>query len=317
MIRAYGPLDAVRRFIIGGSFPAFALWLLLFYELLLVGVLLVPAGSSELAAFAEDFRVWCFGYDPATGHTEWTYVMAMTVPQLMLGSMLVLLWWEPLRALCARPRAMAGHAAAAALVVTAAAAGFGVLVGAGAPKGELPFPAEALRTAHRPPNLALTNHEGEPVALSALRGKVVLVTAMYASCPHTCPLIMAQSKRAVAELSPAERADLRVVAVTLDPERDSPEVLARLAGAHDMQSPLYNLVTGKPEEVERVLDEMGVARTRDPETGLIDHANLFLVIDREGQLAYRFGIGERQERWLSKALRVLLREGLNETPQAG
>jgi protein SCO1/2 len=313
MIRSYSPLEAVRRFIIGGGFPAFALWLLAFYELLLVGVLLVPAGSSELAAFAEDFRVWCFGYDPATGRTEWTYVMAMTVPQVMLGAMLVLLWWEPLRELWARPRAMAGHAAAAALAVATAAAGFGVLASDATPDGELPFPAEALRTALRPPNLALTNHVNEPVALSALRGKVVLVTAMYASCPHTCPQIMTQSKRAVAELSAAERADLRIVAVTLDPERDSQAVLARLAEVHDMQAPLYNLVTGPPQKVERVLDEMSVARARDPETGVINHANLFLVIDRNGQLAYRFGIGERQERWLTTALRVLLRE----TPKAG
>ena len=53
---------------------------------------------------------------------------------------------------------------------------------------------------------------------------------------------------------------------------------------------------------------MQVARKRDPETGVIDHANLFLLIDREGRLAYRLGLGERQQRWLTSALRVLLDE---------
>ena len=98
------------------------------------------------------------------------------------------------------------------------------------------------------------------------------------------------------------------MAVTLDPEHDSPEVLAGLAEAHGLSAPLYQLLTGEPSEGERVLNEMSIARQRDPETGVIDHANLFLLLDRDGQVAYRLGLGERQERWLVSALRVLLRE---------
>jgi protein SCO1/2 len=222
--------------------------------------------------------------------------------------MLALLWWEPLREVLEHPRAMVRHAAAAAALVAAGAAGLVLLADPEPSLGELPFPAEALRTAHPPPDLALVNQANEGVSLASLRGKVVMLTAMYATCPHTCPLIVAQSKRAVAELTAEELADLRVVAVTLDPARDSTEVLAGLAEAHDMDTPLYNLVTGPPDEVERVLDDMGVARTRDPETGIIDHANLFLLIDRGGRVAYRFSLGERQERWLTSALRILLRE---------
>ena len=65
---------------------------------------------------------------------------------------------------------------------------------------------------------------------------------------------------------------------------------------------------GESAEVESTLDRMQMARERDPETGVINHANLFLLIDREGRLAYRLGLGERQQRWLVSALRVLLRE---------
>lgn len=77
---------------------------------------------------------------------------------------------------------------------------------------------------------------------------------------------------------------------------------------HSLELPVYNLVTGDPAEVERILDEMSVARIRDPETGVIEHPNLFLLLDRDGRLAYRLGLGERQQRWLSAALRVLLGE---------
>ncbi len=117
----------------------------------------------------------------------------------------------------------------------------------------------------------------------------------------------ASEEKFVAE-APAERADLRVVAVTMDPTHDTPEVLAELAGMHGMQAPLYNLVTGDANEVESILDAMGIIRKRDPETGVIDHANLFLLVDREGKIAYRLTLGDLQERWLASALKLLLRE---------
>jgi len=304
---AIGLLERVRRFIEGGGFPAFALCLLAFYEILLLSLLLMPPAPTGLGAFAEEFRIWCFGYDPATGGTQWAYVIAMATPQLLMAGFIALFWWQPLREVIARPRLLARYAGAAALLVVLAAAG---LVGAwsGPTSGELPFPAEALRTARPAPQFALTNQRGERVEIAAMRGKVVMLTAMYATCGHTCPLLVAQSKRAVGELTDAEREDLRVVAVTLDPENDSIEVLERLGQMQELPAPLYNLVTGEVAEVERVLDDMEVARQRNPETGVIDHANLILLIDRDGTVAYRLGLGPRQERWLISALRVLLEE---------
>jgi cytochrome oxidase Cu insertion factor (SCO1/SenC/PrrC family) len=213
------------------------------------------------------------------------------------------------------PGRAAIHAGAAALIVAASTLSFAFsgseaagASGSEAAGGELPFPAEAIRTAFDSPHLSLINQELAPVDLEALRGRVVLLTAVYASCGHTCPLILSQTKGALAELSPLELQDLTVIAVTLDPSNDSAEVLARLAEGYQLQAPLYNLVSGPAPEVERVLDEMQVARSRDPETGVIDHANIFLLIDREGRVAYRLSLGERQKTWLTAALRVLLKE---------
>jgi protein SCO1/2 len=307
MERSYSPTRSVTEFMMGGGFPAFFLLLLFFYELFLLVMLLAPASSSGLGAFAEDFRVWCMGYDPATGRTDWAFVISMATPQILLGVIVAMLWWEPLLEALARPRTLLPHAAVAATVVAGLIGGL-VLVADPPPTGDLPFPADALRTHHSAPLISLTNQEEQPIELAAMEGKVVMLTAMFASCGHTCPLILEQSKRAVASLTPEQRADLRVVAVTLDPDNDTPEVLSRLAGMHDMEPPLYNLLTGDPAEVERTLDSMGVERHRDPETGVIDHANLFLLIDRSGKIAYRFSLGERQERWLGAALQILLRE---------
>ena len=304
--------ERLEVFFSGGRFPAFALCLLGLWELLLTGLLVAPGGPTGLGAFADEFRVWCFGYDPATGRLDPGYVMGMLGPPLLVGALFAAFWREPLRSLLRRPAALAAPALAAALLVAGAAAGF-ALLGSDAASGELPFPAEALRTAHRAPELRLVNQAEEPVDLEELRGKVVMLTAIYASCPHSCPAILTQARETLAGLSDAERADVRVVAVTMDPENDSPQKLSELAQMHSLDLPVYNLVTGDPPEVERVLDEMSVARVRDPETGVIEHPNLFLLLDRDGRVAYRFGLGERQQRWLSTALRILL----GEAPRAG
>ncbi|MBW2270311.1 MAG: SCO family protein [Deltaproteobacteria bacterium] len=300
-------IGRLHAFLAGGSFAAFALSVLLCWEVLLIGIFLVPPAPTTLGAFAETFRVWCFGYDPATGRTQWAEVMAMFLPQLMLAGIILLFWWEPLHQIMRRPRAAFFHVGLAALLVAGSATGFALSENSPA-TGELPFPAEELRIAHRAPDLSLINQEGDEVALPALRGKVIALTAVYASCGHTCPAILAQAKASVAELTAEQLDDLRVVAVTLDPEHDSTEVLARLAQHHDLQAPLFNLVTGASPEVENTLDQMQIARERDPETGVINHANLFLLIDRDGKLAYRFGLGERQQRWLTTALSILLNE---------
>ena len=300
-------LEAFRNLVTGAAFPAFALSLLVCWEVFLVAMLLAPSSASGLGAFADDFRIWCFGYDPATGSTELAYVMAMIVPQFMIGAFIAFFWWEPLRELSRRPRVIARYIGAAALLVAGSAAGFAFSAGR-APTGELPFPAEELRTAYEAPQFALTNQLRETVSIAGFQGDVVILTAVYASCPHTCPAILSQTRAAIAELSPEEREGLRVIAVTMDPQSDSPDVLRQLAKNHGMRSPLYHFVTGHPIDVERLLDRMEIARQRDAETGVISHANLFLLIDRDGRIAYRLGLGERQQRWLVSALRVLLRE---------
>ena len=300
-------LEAVSDFMAGGSFPVIALSLLLFTEFLVIGIVLVPAAPTGLGAFAEDFRIWCCGYDPATGRIEWAYVMAMLLPQFMLGAFIVVFWWQPLRQALEHPRRVAAQVAAALLLVTGSAAGFAFAEVRPA-SGELPFPAEALRMAHPAPQLDLTNQAGKRISLEALQGKVVVLTAVYASCGRSCPALLAQTKTAVQALTPAERENLRVVAVTIDPEHDSQADLAELAMHHGMNTPVYNLVTGAVDRVEHLLDQMEVARRVDPETGMIEHANIVLLIDRRGKVAYRLGLGARQQRWLGSALHLLLGE---------
>jgi protein SCO1/2 len=302
----------LQRFFASWRFPALVLSVLLSFKLLALLMLVVPRAPAGLGAFAEEFKVWCFGYDPAKGTVERAYVGLTLAEPLVLGAIIAAVWWRPLReVLRERPRAVLPYVAAAMAIV---AAGSLALVGTRkeARAGEPAFPARALHTSLPPPRVELTDQEGAHVSLAELRGRVVVLTGVYASCGYACPMILGQAKRAVAALSPEEQRDVTVVAVTLDPEHDGQESLATMARAQGVKAPLFRLVWGEPGDVERTLDDLSIARTRDAATGVIDHANVFVLVDRGGRVAYRLALGGVQEPWLVEALRALVRE-----PRAG
>jgi protein SCO1 len=170
------------------------------------------------------------------------------------------------------------------------------------------FQAKAMRAAMPAQEISLVDQAGEPVRLSEQKGKVVLITAVYASCGLACPRILGQAKRAIATLSEQEKANLVVLGVTLDAERDTPEVLSKMAAAQKIDRPLYRLLTGPVPEVEAVLDRLAVERKRNEKTGMIDHSNLFLLVDKQGLVAYRFTLDPLQEKWLGEAMKLLLAE---------
>jgi protein SCO1/2 len=85
----------------------------------------------------------------------------------------------------------------------------------------------------RAPDFTLTDQAGRPFTLSALRGAPVVLFFGYTHCPDTCPATLAKLARAVR--SPAAPRDVRIAFITVDPERDSPRVLARYLRLFDPQ----------------------------------------------------------------------------------
>lgn len=302
-----GPL----RLLGGSGFALFVLFTLLFSTLFTGALILVPAADTGLGAFARDFRTLCLAADPASGRAPLGAALAMLSAPVLMAAFVALAWARPLAALRHRgPRPLALPAVLALATTWTAAAGL-VLTNpppAGVDLAEAPFPAASLRTSFQAPSFRLVNQLGESLDSADLQGRVVVLTSVYAHCPSACPMILAQAKQAAAALTPEEREGVRFVAVTMDPVRDTPEVLHELAGAQGLDPPTWQLLSGPPEHVNSLLDRMGLAREVDPATGLIEHSNLFLVLDRRGTVAYTFALGELQERWLIEALRLLVAE---------
>jgi cytochrome oxidase Cu insertion factor (SCO1/SenC/PrrC family) len=303
-------LDAVERFFSGFGFPTLALGVLLLVEIAAAALLSLPPEAGALGAFAEQFRAWCFGATPQSGATYTLAVGSVFFELVGLMAIVVWFWRRPLGEVArSRPQAFVPWLAGAAGITACLAAAFVPLVaGARVPVKPDAFQPQALRISVPAPSLALVDHQGEKVRLSDLEGRVVVLTAVYATCGLACPRILGQAKRVVAKLPEAKQRDLVVLGVTLDPERDGVDALREMAEAQGVKAPRFRLLTGPAPAVEAVLDRMEVRRRRDEQTGVIDHTNVFLLVDRAGRIAYRFTLDDLQERWMLEALELLLDE---------
>ena len=298
----------IEGFLGAARFPVFMLSLLAAVFVGLVAILLIPESSGSLGAVAAAFRVWCYQLDPATHRLQPALVFTMLAQPLALSAILIVVWWSPLRQARAEGWPGAGPWAAAGLGLVALVSAGIYAVADPLPVRDLAFPAEQLRLTHAAPDWTLTDQQGQSLSLHDLRGRVVLVTAIYAHCTSMCPALLVEARDAVESLPAADLADLTVAAISLDPARDTPERMAELAKAYGVSAPRWRLLTGPVPEVERTLDAYDISRSRDPATGEIQHPGMYFLIDRQGRVAWRLAVGEGQKTWLRRGLEILLEE---------
>lgn len=300
-------LERIENFFISWRFPSFMISTLALSWILVMVMAFVPVTDSAWGSFAEDFKVWCFGYDPETGSMQWIYLAMFTINPMMLGIVVLFVWIEPLREVYENPAITLKYASTAFLLVVSIGASF--LLTYEVPSEEnFEFRPDELRIALSPPEFELINQHNELVSLSDHQGEVVILTSVYASCADTCPMILDQVKRVLEDLTPKEQEEVVLMAITMQPEKDTPELLKRVAGFYRLNNFNSHLLTGEPLNVNKVLDLLNVSRFKETDSGEINHANLFYIIDRNGKIAYRFTLGEKQEEWMGQAIRVLIRE---------
>jgi protein SCO1/2 len=158
------------------------------------------------------------------------------------------------------------------------------------------------------PAFVLTTTDGAPLALADLRGKVVAVTFIYATCTDTCPLLTAKLVGLSQRLGKDAGAKVAFVAITVDPERDTPEVLRHYAQAHGANVPGWAFLTGTPAQIQDVTRRFGVF-ARKTSRGDVDHTFLTSLVDRDGVLRVQYmGVRFDPDEML-RDLRALIREG--------
>jgi protein SCO1 len=130
------------------------------------------------------------------------------------------------------------------------------------------------------PEVSLVDQSGQPFTTQSLLGHPTLLFFGFTHCPDVCPTTLA---RLVQVVKAAKVPDLKVLLVSVDPERDTPELLERYVHAF---SPEFGGVTGKPEEIQRLAKEFGVAIAKVDMGGgeyTVDHSAVVSLLNRKGQ----------------------------------
>ena len=188
------------------------------------------------------------------------------------------------------------------------------LVGAALLVGSAPLEAHPEKTNARlsrigpAPDFALTVQGGARVGLADLRGKVVVVTFIYATCADTCPLLMAKLVGIQRQLG-TDGARVRFVAITVDPVRDTPEALRLYAEEHGARAPAWIFLTGTEREIGEVARRYCIYVKKKP-AGDVDHTFLTSVIDGDGVLRVQYQGVRFDQREFLQDLRSLLPGGL-------
>jgi protein SCO1/2 len=132
-------------------------------------------------------------------------------------------------------------------------------------------------------SLALTDHNGTPRALTDFRGKVVVIFFGFTHCPDACPTTMIELAKVARDLGP-DAARMQVLFVTVDPERDTPEVLRQYVPAFQ---PTFLGLYGTAEQTARTAKEFKVYYQKQRLPGgsyTIDHSAGTFVFDPQGRL---------------------------------
>lgn len=135
------------------------------------------------------------------------------------------------------------------------------------------------------PDFQLIRSDGRPLTLGDWKGRWTIAFFGFTNCPDVCPTTLASFKQVWNRLDPATRERVRFDFVSVDPARDTPELLARYVGYF---SPDFVASTGSDEQLTRLTRALGLVYTRGtPKDGTysVDHSASAVLVDPEGRQA--------------------------------
>ena len=153
------------------------------------------------------------------------------------------------------------------------------------------------------PQANLIDENGQPYDLSQTHGKVVVLSLIYTHCPDICPLTTAKMKLIQDQVKAAGlNGQVQLVTFTVDPQRDTPEVLKRFSGGYDIDPSNWVFLTGSSGQIDVLIKTLSlyvervyyIHNTPVPETALpdpaantpylVNHTDRIFLVDRQGNV---------------------------------
>ena len=151
----------------------------------------------------------------------------------------------------------------------------------------------------------LADPEGRARSVAEFRGKVVVLAFGFTQCPDVCPATLTDFASALKRLGP-EAGRVQVLFVTVDPARDTPELLRQYVPAFN---PAFIGLRGDEKATEKVTKDFRIYANRRPGKApgayTVDHSAQSFVFDRGGKLRLVIGYGMEPEK-IASDLKILL-----------
>jgi protein SCO1 len=137
------------------------------------------------------------------------------------------------------------------------------------------------------PGFMLTSQDGAQISLADLRGKVVAVTFIFTLCTATCPVLTPMMSLVQDQLGPDFGSKVVFASITVDPERDSPEMLKMYAQMYGADVAGWSFLTGPPPVIQDLTRRYSVFASKNA-NGDIEHSFLTSIVDRRGVLRVQY-----------------------------
>lgn len=172
----------------------------------------------------------------------------------------------------------------------------------------------------RVPAFSLTDQRGRTVTDRDLRGAPWIANFVFTRCASVCPLLTAKFKALQAKLGPAQ--GVRYVSISVDPEHDTPEVLAAYAEKFGADPERWRFLTGSLASIEQTVVRgfkihVGKPQKSETDPGLVDimHGEYFVLVDATGEIRGYYRSEEAELEELLNDVRALSERGVAQLVQ--
>jgi protein SCO1/2 len=154
------------------------------------------------------------------------------------------------------------------------------------------------------PDFSLIERSGRKASLADLRGKIWIADFVYTQCSDTCSLQTANLAKLQEQWS--GEPDLRLVSYSVDPEHDTPQVLARYAKSFNADAQRWLFLTGNKDQITRLVEDgfkqpLAAPQSRQGHKSVMLHTPRFILVDRAAQIRGTYDSNDRQSMQRLKA----------------
>lgn len=160
------------------------------------------------------------------------------------------------------------------------------------------------------PDFALTTQDNAALKRADLNGKVLIVSFIFTTCNGTCPATthrMAAVQQELATRGVLKKDRVHLLSITLDPARDTPEVLRGYMKLYDLDGKHWTFLTGPEKDVEKAYKAWGMWAKPAP-NGQLDHPSRVFLVDTKGQVREIYNLGFFKPAWVADDVELLLKE---------